>query len=87
VSTVPLDRARSSAGGASVIQAVGDRIKVGLEEVGIDVERHRGTGVSEHALHCLDVRARTHGEAGGGVAKLVRRQARLADRGGRTIES
>jgi hypothetical protein len=32
-------------------------IQVVLEEICIDIESHRGTGVAEHPLHRLDVRS------------------------------
>jgi len=35
--------------------ANGDRVQVGLEQIGVDVQRHGGRRVAEHALHHLRV--------------------------------
>ncbi|HEX6757666.1 MAG TPA: hypothetical protein VF086_04520 [Propionibacteriaceae bacterium] len=53
----------------------------------VDIHRHRGARMAEHLLYDFHVRAAGDGEAGGGVAQLVRVQLRDADRRGRNMET
>src|SRR5271156_3364258 len=41
---------------ASLIQRGRNRLQIVIEQVGVDVQRHRRRGVAEHLLHRLDVR-------------------------------
>lgn len=57
---------------AGKIEGIGDLIEAVVEQVPVDVHRHGRTGVTEHLLDDLDIRAgRDTGEAGGGVPQLV----------------
>ncbi|MEO6116262.1 MAG: hypothetical protein ABIP33_07755, partial [Pseudolysinimonas sp.] len=62
------------------VEGDGDAVEILIEEIRVDIQGHRGRGVSEHSLHDLDVRAGRHREARGRVAKLVGRQAAQPDR-------
>lgn len=46
--------------------------EVAVEQVRVHVQRHRGILVAQHPLQRLDVRARMHGQRGGGVPQVVR---------------
>jgi hypothetical protein len=64
--------------GSRRVERVGDLVEAVAEEVPGDVHRHRGARMAEHMLHDFHVRAAGDGEAGGGVAQLVRVQLRDA---------
>ena len=68
---------------AGFVQGDRNRLQVVIEQVRVDVERHRRRGMAEHLLDGLDVRTRRHRETGGGVAKVVRRGVRHAGFGDR----
>jgi hypothetical protein len=50
------------------IQVIRHVVQVGVEEVGVHIERHRRLGVAKHPLHRFDIRPGADGETGGGVA-------------------
>jgi hypothetical protein len=50
------------------VQTVRYTVQVLVEEIGIDVERHRRFGVAEHSLNCLHIRVRTDCEAAFGAS-------------------
>jgi hypothetical protein len=52
-------------------EPVRNTVEIVRKEPGVDVERHRRRGVTEHLLHRLDVGACRHGEAGRGVTQFV----------------
>jgi hypothetical protein len=69
-------RPRAFAGGRpSLVEAVGDRVEIGVEEVGVDVERHGRAGMSDmrviQSLDGLDVRAGTERSSTGGRSRLA----------------
>ena len=55
------------------IEQTGHVHKVAVEQVRVHVQRHRGILVAQHPLQRLDVRARMHGQRGGGVTQVMRR--------------
>lgn len=63
---------------AGVVRGGRDRLEVLVEKVCVHVERHRGRGVTEHALDRLHVRAGAHCEARGRVPEVV--DGRLRER-------
>ncbi len=66
-----------------LIEADRDGVQIVVEQVGVDVERHRCGGVAEHPLDCLHVGAGPDRKARGGVPEVVQRQrgdAGLKDR-------
>ena len=65
--------------GRGLVESRRDIVEVFAEEPGVDVEGHRGGGVAEHPLNGLDVGAGGDGEAGGGVAQVVRTETGDAD--------
>jgi hypothetical protein len=68
------------------VHACRERAEVVVEEPGVDVEGHRGRGVTEHPLDRLDVRAAGHQQAGGGVPQVVRTEVLQPGRLGRRVE-
>src|SRR5664279_1113825 len=40
--------------GASLVQTIRHGVQIGVEQIGVDVERHGGAGMPEDALHSLD---------------------------------
>jgi hypothetical protein len=55
------------------VESVRDGVEAVLEEVSVEVERHRRGLVPEHLLHDLQVGSGRDREARGGVPKLVLR--------------
>ena len=55
---------------------VGHVVELVVEQTGVDVQRHRRTGMSEYPLYRLHCRAGRHGRAGGGLAQVMRSQRR-----------
>jgi hypothetical protein len=68
------------------VHAIRDAVEFVVEQVGVHVEGHRGRGVPEHPLNGLDAGAAGDGEAGGGVAQVVRRERREAGGLDRLVE-
>jgi hypothetical protein len=65
VHTVP-NSSRRTVGIVSGVHALGEPTEVVVEEPGVDVEGHRGRGVTAHALDRFHVRTTGHQEAGRG---------------------
>ena len=61
---------------------VGHPVEVVCDQAAVGVERDRGALVPQEALDRVDVGAGADGQAGGGVAEVVRRQAVVAQRPG-----
>jgi hypothetical protein len=53
------------------VEPVRNSVQILIEQIGVDVERHRGFGMAEHSLHRLHVGTGANGETGGGVSKIV----------------
>ena len=58
-----------------IVQAVRNLVEVFIEQVCVDVESHRRLRVSQHPLHGFDFGPHADGEAGCGVAEIVRLRA------------
>lgn len=54
------------------IEQTGHVHKVAVEQIRIHIQRHARVLVAQHPLQGLDVRARMHGQRGGGVTQVVR---------------
>lgn len=50
---------------------VGDAVQILVEEVGVDVQRHRSFSVAQHPLHRFDIGPGADGQARGRMSKVV----------------
>ena len=55
------------------IEQTGHVHQVAVEQIRVHIQRHARVLVAQHPLQGLDVRARMHGQRGGGVPQVVRR--------------
>ena len=65
-----------------LVQPVGDRVEVVLDEIRVDVQGHRCRRMPEHPLHGLHVGAGTHAQRRCCVPEFMRSESVLADRSG-----
>ena len=57
--------------GRECVEALGNDVELVTEQAAVDIQSHRGGGVSEHPLHRLDVRPGAHGQACRRVTQFV----------------